>query len=300
MERATLRAQCSCDARGAGPGERFHLLRQRFVGAIAAASQGAAGPWVGRLWAPARLRGGGVGVGGYSAAEPSSQVLARDGSGYRFGLASRGDCGSRLRSQRRLGGRRDGGRWSRVDRGTLEPERLGQDLLPQLGESANALGVSAYLPGGDGDRQRLLRVGSRMGWYAWRSGSGRPWAPPWAYDCLEVAPENGRAARSHSVGALARASGGDRTRPRRRAGAGDDRVQDRSWQGPGVRPGGGQARALPPPQRSNQMGGVPRRRRPRPLPGSLNRRLLGRAPQAARARERSGERAPGARPFLPR
>src|SRR5919202_6969763 len=115
-----------------------------------------------------------------------------------------------------------------MDRGALELKRLGPNLLPSLGESAGAVGVSAYLPRWDSNWQRLLWVGGRMGWYAWGFGVGRLGAPPGAYERLEVALENGRTARSQPFGTLARASGGDGTRPRRGAGAGDDRVQDRS------------------------------------------------------------------------
>src|SRR5215217_3612522 len=110
MERGTLRAQRSRDTCGALAGKRFHLLLQRLVGALAAASQGAAGARVGRLWAPARLRRRRIGGWNYSAAEPSSQVLARHGGGYRYYLARGGDRDSRLLSQRRPGGHRDGGR----------------------------------------------------------------------------------------------------------------------------------------------------------------------------------------------
>src|SRR5829696_5511284 len=146
MERDTLRAQRSRDTCGAGPGKRFHLLRQRLVGALAAASQGAARVRIGWLWPPARVCGDGIGGWGDHATGPSPQVLATYGGCCRHGLARGSDCGSRLPSQRRLGGHRDGGRWSRVDRGALEPERLGPNLLPSLGESASALSVSAYLP----------------------------------------------------------------------------------------------------------------------------------------------------------
>src|SRR5919107_2567363 len=178
MERDTLHSQRSCDARGASQGKRFHLLRQRFVGAFAAAGQESAGAWVGWIWASARLRGGRIGAGGYGADAPSPHALARYGGGRRPGLARGGDRNPRLRSQRRLGRRGDGGGWSWVDRGARELERLGPNLLPSLGEGASAVGVSAYLPGRDSNWQRLFWGGSRMGWYACRFGFGRLGASP--------------------------------------------------------------------------------------------------------------------------